>query len=597
LANSIQMKVTRVFDILDKLKAEHKKPDILSGKENKQWVNYSTDDFISYAGNVSSGLLALGLQPKDKIAIISNNRPEWNFVDFGAQQVDIITVPVYPTISVNDLKFILNEAEVKAVFFSSKDIYKKLAEINEQIPNVKYVYSFNETEGVNHFTKLIDLGKNAGNEERIAAIKKSIRPEDMFSILYTSGTTGTPKGVMISHRNMISNVEAAQCLAPFAPHWRSLSFLPLNHVYERMLCNLYLFMGTSIYYAEGLETIGDNLREVKPQIFVSVPRLLERVYDRLVAAGEKLGGAKKKIFFWALDLALKYELNGKNGAWYEFKRKIADKLVYSKWRAALGGNIVAVASGGAALQPRLARVFLCANIVILEGYGLTETCVVVAVNNFAPDSIRIGTVGPVVGENKVKIAEDGEILVKGPSVMMGYYKHPEATAEVIDSEGWFHTGDIGTFVEERFLKITDRKKEIFKTSSGKYIAPLMIENMLKESRFIEQCMVIGEGQKFASALIVPAFDYIKEWCRQNGIGFTSNESMIENKELKAAIGKDIREMNKTLSPYEQIKRPELLGQIWSVEGGELTPKLSLKRKIIMEKYKDAVSKIFASGEE
>lgn len=591
------MEVTRVFDILDKLKEEHNKPDILSCKENKEWINYSTDDFISYVNDVSSGLLALGLQPKDKVAIIANNRPEWNFVDFGCQQVDMITVPVYPTISISDLKYILNEAEVKAVFFSSKDIFKKLAEINEAIPQVKFVYSFNEVEGVNHFAKLIDLGRQTDNSDKIAAIKKSISPEDMFSILYTSGTTGIPKGVMISHRNMISNVKAAECLAPFEPYWKALSFLPLNHVYERMLCNLYLYMGTSIYYAEGLETIGDNLREVKPQIFVTVPRLLERVYDRLIAAGEKLGKPQRKIFFWALDIALNYEVNGKNGAWYEWKRKIADKLVYSKWRAALGGNIVAIASGGAALQPRLARVFLCAKIVILEGYGLTETCVVVAVNNFAPDSIRIGTVGPVVGENKVKIAEDGEILVKGPSVMMGYYKRPEATAEVMDADGWFHTGDIGTFVEERFLKITDRKKEIFKTSSGKYIAPLMVENKLKESRFIEQCMVIGEGQKFASALIVPAFDYVKEWCRLNNIEFTSNEEIIQHKELKAAIGKDIREMNKSLSPFEQIKRPELLPVIWSVEGGELTPKLSLKRKVILEKYKDTVARIFSSGDE
>ncbi len=588
------MQVTRVFDILEKLKAGLQRPDLLACKVNKQWVKYSNAEFIEQVNHVGSGLLAIGLQPGDKVAIISNNRPEWNFIDFGCQLVNIVTVPIFPTLSIHDLLFILNDSEVKAVFFSSKDIYKKLADIQEHIPAVKYVYSFNEIEGIHHFSKLVELGKNKPVPDKVKAISDKIGADDLYTILYTSGTTGTPKGVMLCHRNMVSNVRDTECLAPFQKDWKALSFLPLNHVFERMITTLYLYMNVSIYYAEGLETIGDNLKEVKPHIFVTVPRLLERVYEKIISSGEKLKGSQKKVFFWAVDLALKYEMNGANGWWYELKRKIADRLVYSKWRESLGGNMFCIASGGAALQTRLARVFSCAKVTILEGYGLTETSVVVAVNNFKPGCIKIGTVGVVHESVQVKFAEDGEILVKGPNVMMGYYKRPDATAEVIDAEGWFHTGDIGTFVEGKFLKITDRKKEIFKTSSGKYIAPLMIENKLKECRFIEQCMVIGEGQKFASALIVPAFDYVKDWCKQNKIEFTGNAEIIKHSDLKNAINQFIREMNKNLAPYEQIKRPELLSTVWTVDGGELTPKQSMRRKIIFEKYKDVVNCIFAA---
>jgi long-chain acyl-CoA synthetase len=588
------MEIKRVFDILDLYKSNYKKSDILAGKVNKQWKTYSSEDFVNNSNYVSYALLHLGLTENDKVAIISNNRPEWNFCDFGCQQANIVTVPIFPTISNTDLEYIINHAEVKAVFISDKNIYAKLTEIEKNIPSVKHMISFNQIDGIMPFSEFLDLGKKHQNEVMLESIKSKIKPEDLLTLLYTSGTTGVPKGVMVSHYNLVSNVIATQNLAPFDSWWKALSFLPLNHVYERMVSALYLYKGVSIYYAEGLETIGDNLKEIQPQVFVSVPRLIERVYEKITATGEKLTGIKRKIFDWSIRLALDYEVKGRNGLWYETQRKIADKLVYSKWRAAVGGKLVCIASGGAALNPKLERVFLCAGIVCLQGYGLTETCVVVSVNSFGDDNIRIGTVGPVINNTQVKIAEeDGEILVKGPSVMMGYYKNEVATKETIDEDGWLHTGDVGTFVEDRFLKITDRKKEIFKTSSGKYIAPLMIENKIKECRYVEQSMIVGENQKFASAIIVPSFANFKEYCKDNNIRWTSNEEMSKHEVLKKIISDHIKSINKTLAPFEQLKRCEILSKEWSVEGGELTPKMSLKRKVIKEKNAEAIAKIFA----
>lgn len=587
------MEVTRVFDILDLYKTKYKKDDLLCGKENKQWKKYSSEDFINFSSWTAFGLINLGLIPGDKVAIIANNRPEWVFADYGCQQAGIVTVPVFPTISNNDLKFILNHAEVKAVFISDKKIYAKLTEIEKEIPTVKKIIAFDTVESLLHYSDFIESAKQNPQQEKMEAIKKAVNPEDLLTILYTSGTTGTPKGVMISHRNLAKNVTDCQGFAPFEPWWKALSFLPLNHVYERMLITLYLYKSISVYFAEGYETIGDNLKEVQPQIFVSVPRLIERVYEKISSAGEKLSGFKKMMFDWSIKIAEKYEVNGANGFIYELKRKIVDKLVYSKWRAAVGGKLVCLASGGAALNPKLERIFLCAGIKVLQGYGLTETCVVVSVNRFGEDNIRIGTVGPLLDGVQVKIAEeDGEILVKGKSVMMGYYKNPEATAEVFDKEGWFHTGDVGTFIENKFLKITDRKKEIFKTSAGKYIAPLAIENKLKECKYIEQCMVIGESQKFASALIVPNFVNFKEYCKANNIEWKSNEEMAKHPELKKMINEHVKQMNKTLAPYEQLKRCEILSKEWGIDSGELTPKLSLKRKIIKEKNLEAIGKIF-----
>lgn len=589
--------VKRVFDILDRLKNDYPKPDILASKVNKQWKCYSSEDFYKISHKFSAALLHSGINPGDKIIILSNNCPEWNFTDFGAQMANVVTVPVFPTISVNDLAFIIKHSDAKAAFFSGAEQLKKL-KVAAGNSELKYI-SFQDLDTCQSFNQFLELvnENDAEIKAKIENIKNSIKPEDLLTILYTSGTTGTPKGVMLSHNNLVQDVIHSQCLAPFTKEWKALSFLPLNHVLERMVTTLYFYVGCSVYYAEGYETISDNLKEIKPQIFVTVPRLLERVYDKIVDKGEKLTGIKKKLFFWALDLAQVYELNNANGIWYELKRKIADKLIFSKWREALGGKIVCVASGGAALQPRLARIFTAAGIKILEGYGLTETSPVVSVNNFNPDSVRFGTVGTVLENTEVKIAEDGEILVRGPIVMMGYYKNEEETQKAIDKDGWFYTGDIGIFVENRFLKITDRKKEIFKTSAGKYIAPLVIENKLKECRFIEQCMVIGEGQKFASALIVPNVDYLKEFCSQKNIVFTNLEEIVQNPQIKKEVQSFIRQMNKTLAPYEQIKREVILSKSWSIDGGELTPKLSMKRKVIMEQNKTIVEKIFSVDNE
>ncbi len=587
------MEINRVFDILELYKSTYKKEDVLCSKVNKQWKKHNSEDLINYTNWVSYGLLSLGLKENDKVAIISNNRPEWVFADYGSQQINVTTVPIFPTASNNDLKFILNHAEIKVVFISDKSIYAKLASIQNEIPNVKHVISFEKLVGLMHFDEFIELGKKNKQPEKVEEIKSKIKPTDLLTILYTSGTTGTPKGVMISHFNLIENVKSCQNFAPFATWWKALSFLPLNHVYERMIITLYLFKGISVYFAEGFETIGDNLKEVQPQIFVSVPRLIERVYEKITAAGEKLDGFKRKIFNWSIKIAEQYEVNGANGFFYELKRKIADVLVYSKWRAAVGGKLVCLASGGAALNPKLERIFLCAKITVLQGYGLTETSVVVSVNRFGKDNIRIGSVGPLVEGVQVKIAEeDGEILIKSPSVMMGYYKNPEATSEVIDKDGWFHSGDVGQILENKFLKITDRKKEIFKTSSGKYIAPLAIENKLKECRFIEQCMVVGEGQKFASAILVPNFANFKEYCQTTGIEWKNNFEMASHADLKRLVNEHLKQVNLSLAPYEQLKRCEILTNDWSIEGGELTPKLSLKRKVIKEKYREAIEKIF-----
>jgi long-chain acyl-CoA synthetase len=592
------MAITRVFDILDKIQAEFAhKTDLLCSKDKKTgWKCYSAKEFVANSNYVAAELISKGIKKGDRIAIISNNRPEWNFVDYGCQMAGAILVPIYPTISQHDLHFILNHAEAKIVFISGADILKRMQAFRHDW-TFDEIYCFSEVEGTLSFDKFLEEGKKhlAAHSDEITQRKSEIKNGDLLSILYTSGTTGTPKGVMISHNNLISNCQAVEDFVPFRSEWRSLSFLPLNHIYERMFNTLMLYLGVSIYYAQGIETIAENSKEIKPDMFVSVPRLLERTFEKIQSKGHQLKGFKKKIFDWAVDLALRYEPDGANGFAYETKRKIADKLVYSKWREALGGKIKYVASGGAALQPRLARLFSCAGILTLQGYGLTETSPVIAVGREGKGNNRFGYVGKVIKDVTVKIADDGEILVKGPNVMLGYYKNPEATAEVIDAEGWFHTGDIGQF-EGEFLKITDRKKEIFKTSSGKYIAPLVLENRLKESRFVEQCMVIGEGQKFASALIVPAFEYIKEWSKQKGIPFTTNAEMAQHPEVKKEVNAFIRELNKTLAPYEQIKRPEMLSEGWSIETGEMTPKMSLKRKVIIQNNKSAVERIFAMEE-
>jgi long-chain acyl-CoA synthetase len=585
------MQTLRLFDLLPRYAQKFNKPDMLASKIDGKWVTYSSEQVSEMANLISYGLFEMGIVRNDKISIISNNRPEWIITNMGMMEAGAINVPIYPTISENDLVYILNDIEVKYVFVSNQEMFDKVNKIKSKIPSLITIYSFEKLEGVNNWNEIIELGKKFNDIKKLELVKESILSSDMATILYTSGTTGNPKGVMLSHNNLISNALATQDCAPFNYDWRILSFLPLNHVFERMLTILYIYKGASIYYAESMEKISDNLKEINPHCFATVPRLLEKVYDKIVAKGHEQKGIKKILFFWALNLGLRYELDGKNGMWYEFQLKLANKIIFNKWREALGGNIIGIISGGAALQPRLARVFTAAKIKILEGYGLTETSPVIAVNNFQPNSVCFGTVGPIIEGVEVKFAEDGEILVKGPNVMLGYYKREAETNEAI-KDGWFHTGDIGELVNNRFLKITDRKKEIFKTSGGKFIAPQIIENKLKESPFIEQVMVIGEGQRFPAALVVPSFAYLKEWCNIKGIEYTNNQEMINNERIILKYSKEVELVNQKLSHHEMIKKFKLMPLEWTIDSGEMTPKLSLKRNVITKNNESLIASIY-----
>jgi long-chain acyl-CoA synthetase len=590
------MAVTRLFDLIDQYKEKYSwKEDALADKINGEWKLVKATTFIETVTLVSYGLKAMGLKPGDKIATLSNNRSEWNFIDLGMMRAGVIHVPVYPTISETDLGFILKDAEIRYVVVSTADLHKKVMHVCRDVPEIEGIFSFDRIEGVRHWTEITDMGSRNPDPEGIKEITGRIKANDLATLLYTSGTTGVPKGVMLSHDNLISQLIAVQNLAPVTPKSKALSFLPLNHVYERVLSYLYMYLGVSIYYAESIEKVADNLKEVKPEIFGCVPRLFEKVYDRIISKGADLTGVKKKLFFWALELGLRYEIDGKNGWWYESQLKLARKLIFSKWQEALGGNVKAAVSGGAALQPRLARVFWAAGIPVLEGYGLTETSPVIAVNTLDPGGLRFGTVGKTIDKVTVRIAEDGEILCKGPNVMLGYYKRPDLTEEVIDSEGWFHTGDIGILEDGVYLKITDRKKEIFKTSGGKYIVPQYIENMLKESRFIEQVMVVGENQKFAGALIVPAFPFLREWCEKKEIvAPASNEELIKLPVVIKRFEEEVNTINERLASYESVKKFELLPREWTIDNGELTPKLSLKRRVIMLQHAAELKKIYLS---
>lgn len=583
--------VKRLFDIIRHQQKNYPQNDALVAKIDGKWVPTSTESIIEQANQASRALIQLGFQKGDKIAMISNNRPEWVIMDIGILQVGVVDVPVYPTISEEDYKYIFNDAQVKLCFVSDKELAGKVNSIMDQVPSLTELYSFEKVDGVKHWTEFLEIGKEIEQVE-VEKIMDSIDENDLATLIYTSGTTGVPKGVMLSHKNLASNSKASFERLPVDSNAKSLSFLPVCHVYERMIIYLYVLTGVSIHFAESMETIGDNLREVKPEVFTAVPRLLEKVYDKIVNKGAELTGIKRSLFFWALELGEKYEPYGANGWWYEFKLGIARKIIFSKWLEALGGNVLAVASGSAALQPRLARVFLAAGIPVMEGYGLTETSPVATVNCEAGKGVMIGTVGRPIKDVEVKIAEDGEILVKGPNVMQGYYNQPEKTAEVI-KDGWFHTGDIGKFVGDGFLKITDRKKEIFKTSGGKYIAPQVMENKFKESRFIEQIMVIGESQKHPAAFVVPAFEFLQEWCKRKGIEYTSNAEMVKNERVKARIEQDIEHFNQGFGKWEQIKKIELVDTVWGVDTGELTPTLKLKRKAIMAKYDNLFQKIYS----
>lgn len=586
--------VSRNFDLLAHYKQRYSTQPVLAKKMNGSWIEYSLDQYIQHTQEISYGLLQLGISRGDKVAIVSFNRPEWNFIDFGASQLGAITVPMYPTAGEHDMAHILNDSEAKVIFVENKLFYDKLASIRAQTPSVQYIFSFDEIAGVPNWREVLEKGNAHPQPEKVEELKSLVQPDDLMTLIYTSGTTGNPKGVMLSHNNIISNVISAQKVCPVHHSDRVLSFLPLCHIFERMLCYMYHYVGASIWYAESMETIGDNLKEVKPMAFSTVPRLLEKVFDKIMAKGYELKGIKRSLFFWAVDLGLKYELHGKNGAWYNLQLKIANKLIFSKWREALGGNVEVIVSGAAALQPRLARIFTAAGINVLEGYGLTETSPVICVNQIPHEKRCFGTVGPTISGVEIKIAEDGEILCKGPNVMLGYYKNEAATREVMDADGWFHTGDIGMIVEGQFLKITDRKKEVFKTSGGKYIAPQPMENKFKESNYIEQIMVIGENHKHAAALIVPAWDALKGWCTRNQITFTTPQEMVAHPKVLELYQREMDTYNAGFGHTETVKKFALIPQDWSIDGGELTPTLKLKRKPILQKYNHLVNQIYGN---
>ena len=590
----------RLFDCIELQLSKFPKEDMMAVKINGSWRTYSTQEVKDVVNKLSAGLLQLGFsgndmsdEGADKIAIISNNRPEWLFTDMAVQQTGAILVPIYPTTNPKELEFILNDAQAKCIFVSGKELLDKVRSICMNVPSLKNIFSFDEIEGEIHWSTLTSSA-TPETLQRVEAIKSSINGQHLATIIYTSGTTGTPKGVMLTHKNIVSNAlySAESFPFPAKPTYKILSFLPLNHIFEKCTSYIYMFLGIGIYFAESLEKIGDNLREVKPNGFDTVPRLLEKVYERIMSKGRELTGIKRKLFFWAVGLASKYDNNNSGGPLYKFQLAVANKLVFSKWREAVGGNIEFIVTGGAACQEKLLRIFNAARIPVYEGYGPTENSPVIAVNRREPGGTKFGTVGPPINGIEVKLAEDGEILVRGTTVMKGYYKRPDLTAETI-IDGWLHTGDIGAWVDNKFLKITDRKKELFKTSGGKYVAPQPIENKLKESRFIEQVIVVGSEKKFVGALIVPSFSNLKAWLEQNDLGNLSNEEAVYNAKVLQLFKQIVEEKNTGFNHVEQIKKFELLPREWSIETGEMTPKMSLKRKIIMEKYKDAIERIYS----
>ena len=585
--------ITRLFDFPYYQLREYNLDKAFVTKYKGEWVATSTQEFIARGNAISRGLIKLGVAPNDKIAVISlTNRTEWNIMDLGVLQVGAQNVPIYPTISQEDYAYILNHSGASYCFVSCATVYAKVKAIMDQTA-LKGVYSFDELEDCDHWSKVEKLGEDNAIQAEVEARKEAVLPEMLATIIYTSGTTGKPKGVMLSHHNVVSNAIYASERIPLPGGTaKALSFLPVCHIYERVIMYLYMIKGVSIYFAESMETISDNLKEHKPHVMTAVPRLLEKVYDSIIAKGTQLTGIKKALFFWAVEVGLNYAPYGENGAWYEFKLKIARKLIFSKWKEALGGNLSVIASGSAALQPRLARVFNAAEMGVMEGYGLTETSPVVTVNDMRNGLFRIGTVGKLIAETEVKIAADGEICVKGPQVMMGYYKDPEKTAEVI-IDGYFHTGDIGEFDADGFLKITDRKKEMFKTSGGKYVAPQLLKNRFKQSRFVEQLMVVGEGEKMPAALIQPNFEFIKDWAkRKHNKTFESNQALVSDPLVIARIQEEVDEANAQFAKWEKVKQFRLTPDIWSIEAGHVTPTLKLKRKIIKEKYSALYENIY-----
>jgi len=587
--------VTRLFDIPQYQHETYNLKKALTTKYNNEWVSISSEEYINQINAISRGLLRLGVKANDKIAVISStNRTEWNVLDIGVLQIGAQNVPIYPTIAKEDYEYIMNHSESIYCFVSDAEVLEKLNSIKGKT-KLKGVYTFDDISGESSWKEVLKLGQDESNQNVVNERKENVKPHDLATIIYTSGTTGQPKGVMLSHNNLISNVLDSEKRVPFENgKSKALSFLPICHVFERMILYLYQYCGVEIYFAESIDKMTDNLKEVKPNVMTAVPRLYEKVYDKILEKGADLSGIKRALFFWAIDLGLKYEPYGQNGFWYELQLKLARKLIFSKWQEGLGGNLDLMVSGSAALQPRLTRTFAAAGMPIMEGYGLTETSPVISVNDMRNGGFRVGTVGRIIDNVEVKIAEDGEILVKGPNVMLGYYKDSEKTAEVMTGD-YFHTGDIGEISSDGFLKITDRKKEMFKTSGGKYVSPALIENELKQSHFIEQVMVIGEGEKMPAALIQPDFKFIKHWIEKKGKDIKpDNESIVSSQIIKDRIQKEVDKKNKNFGNWEQVKKFELTSDVWTIEGGHLTPTMKMKRKVIKEIYKDLVEKIYRS---
>ncbi|MEO7049619.1 MAG: long-chain fatty acid--CoA ligase [Ferruginibacter sp.] len=589
----------RIFDFLKHQLEKFPKADMFASKVNNTWETLSTQEVTALVDKLSAGLMQMGvgggdmkIENQDKIALVSRNRPEWLILDMACQQIGAALCPIYPTTNINELEFIFNDATVKYAFISGEDILAKVNDIKSKVPSLISVYSFDKMEGA-HYWKDIFASVHATDLSAMEEIKANILPSHCATIIYTSGTTGTPKGVMLSHTNIVMNVINSRKSFPFEDEVkaRALSFLPLNHIFERMVSFIYISSGISIYYAQSLETIGEDLKEVQPNLFTTVPRLLEKVYEKIMSKGAELTGIKRKLFDWAVKLGNEYDSQDKGSLSYRMQLAIANKLIFSKWREALGNKIDFIVTGGAACQVRLIRIFTAARIPIYEGYGPTENSPVISVNCRYEGGTKFGSVGPVIDGQEVKLMPDGEICVKGPSVMIGYYKRPDLTAETI-IDGWLHTGDIGVFENEKFLKITDRKKELFKTSGGKYVAPQPIENKMKESPYIEQMMIIGAEQKFVGALIVPSMPNLKEWMRQKNIAFTTNEAAVQNAEVNKFYLDLIESFNTYFNHVEQVKKFELMPDEWTIETGELTPTLKLKRKVIMEKNKGAIERIY-----
>ena len=588
-----KMTPTRLFEFIEYQNEHAPLEKSFTTKYNGKWESLSTENFISQSRAISRALVGLGIKAGDKIAMISsNNRSEWSVIDVGLLTLGAVNIPIYPTISSKDYEYILNHSESIYCFVSDQEVYDKVKSIQKNVKSLKKVYSFDKIKVCPHWSELLDEGSKMDNDDTVTKMKNQVKSEDLATIIYTSGTTGVPKGVMLSHNNVVSNVVSASKRLPLTIGQASaLSFLPVCHIFERVILYIYMFNSVSVYFAESIETIADNLKEIKPNVMTAVPRLLEKVYDKIYARGGELTGIKKSLFYWAVNLGLQYNPYGQNGAWYEFKLKIAKKLILSKWQEALGGNLELICSGSAPLQSRLARVFTAAGMTLVEGYGLTETSPVISVCDMRENKFKIGTVGKVIDGVEVKIAEDGEILCKGPNVMMGYYKEEKMTKEVMSGD-YFHTGDIGEIDSEGFLKITDRKKEMFKTSGGKYIAPAVIENQMKQSLFIEQIMVVGSGRRMPTAVIQPNVDHVLEWLKEKGIECDSLSKAIQETILKDEILKEVENHNKNFGSWEQIKKIELTPDVWSIDDGHLTPTMKLKRKVVTEKYKDLIEKMY-----